>query len=119
MAAVLLPLAEVQVLLPLAADQSQRRKARRLTYQGKKVKTNGGLFVNDLMKNTRGKIVSKKVSVVAKTSPWIKACALARKNLGLTGFVPVKSGSYLHSEAKHWLAILKDPELAMYLRLLE
>merc|ERR1711979_171191 len=67
-----------------------------------KVKTTGQ-SKQDLMKNKRGKIISKKQHAFGKRSyknirSWTKAFMQARKNLGLTGFVPCKKGSRFYKE---------------------
>merc|ERR1712008_329892 len=65
-------------------------------FNGLKVKTNGGLKKSDLMKNSQGKIVSKKASQRARHSKgikkilaWTSATKTARKALGIKGFVPI------------------------------
>merc|ERR1711924_575823 len=61
-------------------------------------------FSSDLIKNSRGKIVSKKASQRAKKNyhikGWITAVQKARKALGLKGFVAIKKGSALYKKAK-------------------
>merc|ERR1719443_168062 len=47
--------------------------------RGSKEKTVGGLTAKDLIKNKRGKIVSKKASAKGKKSPWIQAVGKARR----------------------------------------
>merc|ERR550514_2019135 len=60
----------------------------------------------DLIKNKRGKIVSKKQSLLAKKrfasglKGWTVAVQKARKALGLKGFVAIKKGSALYNKAK-------------------
>merc|ERR1712050_484106 len=90
----------------------RRRKARKVSIRGtraqvfrgsrQKVKTTGQ-SKQDLMKNKRGKIISKKQHAFGKRSyknirSWTKAFMQARKNLGLTGFVPCKKGSRFYKE---------------------
>merc|ERR1719288_560600 len=62
------------------------RGAKSKVLKGKKEKTSGGLTANDLFRNKRGKVVSKKQSAATKNHPWMKAVAEARKSLGITGF---------------------------------
>merc|ERR1712137_311513 len=62
--------------------------------KGTKAKTQGGLAKGDLMKNKRGKIVSKKANANGKknfkrVAKWANALKAARKALGIKGFVPV------------------------------
>jgi hypothetical protein len=59
--------------------------ARAAVFRGSMEKTQGGLTKDSLMKNKRGKIVSKKLSDIGNInyeniSPWTKALLLARKN---------------------------------------
>merc|ERR1711985_52553 len=72
------------------------RMAKVVVFRGSKVKTTGGLKQTDLVKNSRGKIVSKKASAAAKKryatglKGWISAVQKARKALGTKGFVAIK-----------------------------
>merc|ERR1711988_1645509 len=66
---------------------AQGRMAKVMVFRGSKEKTVGGLKPKDLTKNKWGKVVSKKLSAASKKSPWIQACAKARKALKITGFV--------------------------------
>merc|ERR1719411_850424 len=89
----------------------KRRKARK-SFRGTraqvfrgtrlKVKTTGHVKT-DLMKNKRGKIVSKAANKAGKKSfknikSWTNAFTQARKNLKVKGFVPCKKGSKLYKE---------------------
>merc|ERR1712224_278770 len=67
--------------------------AKAMVLRGSKEKTVGGLC---------GKIVSKKKSALGKKSPWIQACAKARKALKITGFAVIKKGSPLYAKAKEF-----------------
>merc|ERR1711907_216522 len=71
-----------------------------LVFRGSKEKTIGGLTASSLIKNKRGKVVSKKMSAKGKKSEWIAAVQKARKALGLKGFVAIKKGSALYNKAK-------------------
>merc|ERR1739838_883792 len=60
---------------------------------------------SDLMKNKRGKIVSKKANAAGKRNykrnglgKWTKAFVQARKNLKIKGFVPCKKGTAFYKE---------------------
>merc|ERR1712060_6317 len=62
-------------------------------FAGKKEKTTSGLKKADLVKNKRGKVVSKKMQAKGKRvykqiSNWTVAFNKARKSLGIKGFVP-------------------------------
>merc|ERR1711988_1250162 len=75
-------------------------------FRGSKAKTSSGLTATDLIKNSRGKIVSKKKSMYAKKryatnlKGWTVALQKARKALGVRGFVAPKEGSALYNKAK-------------------
>merc|ERR1712110_501835 len=67
--------------------------ARAVVFAGGKEKTVGGLTKQMLVKNKRGKIVSKKARAAglrnkAVISKWSRAFSQAKKALGLTGFLP-------------------------------
>lgn len=91
-----------------------RRKARKALIRGtrsqvfngtrKKVKTTGQTK-KELMKNKRGKIVSKIAYKAGRTTykrngldKWNKAFMKARENLGLSGFVAIKKGTPFYDE---------------------
>jgi hypothetical protein len=63
--------------------------SRAQVYHGNATETAGGLKKKDL-KMRDGEIVSKKKAKSAKTNPWIKAVAKAKKELGITGFALVQ-----------------------------
>ena len=75
---------------------------------GSRVKTNGGIEKAGLIKNKRGKVVSKKQSLKAKKmwksgsgiAKWHKAVMAARKKLGLTGFHLCPKGSKFYKTAR-------------------
>jgi len=76
------------------------KRARTAVFVGNKEKTQSGLQKKDLMKNSSGKIVTKKASARAKKNyvgskleQWANACKQARKALQITGFVPVGGAS--------------------------
>merc|ERR1712048_758505 len=92
----------------------RRRARKRVSIRGtraqvfrgtrEKVKTTGQTK-KDLMKNARGKVVSKKANAHGKKiykrngiEKWNKAFMQARKNLGIKGFMPCKKGSKLYKE---------------------
>merc|ERR1719230_1948539 len=81
------------------------KNARSSVFSGTKEKTKTGLTKSDLIKNSYGKIVSKKASAAGKKrygniKGWIEAVSKARKELGVKGFVAVKKGSALYKKAK-------------------
>merc|ERR1719350_1915663 len=87
------------------------KRGRSAVFLGRKEKTVGGLTKDKLMKNKRGKVVSKvksalrkKAYVGSKLEAWTKAVTRARKELGLSGMViingPTAQGKALYSKAK-------------------
>merc|ERR1711907_234389 len=82
------------------------KNCRAVVFHGNKEKTYTGLTKGDLMKNSRGKIVSKKASAAAKKryatgiKGWVVAVQKARKALGVKGFVAIKKGSALYTKAR-------------------
>merc|ERR1711937_929040 len=81
------------------------RFAKAIVFRGTKAKTNSGLTKSDLMKNKRGKIVTKKQvangkKAYANIKGWTVAVQKARKALGVKGFVAVKKGTPLYKKAK-------------------
>ena len=103
---------------PKKAKKTKKRKAKRVSKiakgkrakasvfgKGPKTKTSGGLTKEQLKKNKRGRIVSKKASAAGSKrykniSGWVAAVAKARKALGCKGFVAIKKGSALYNKAK-------------------
>merc|ERR1712124_70504 len=81
------------------------KMARSVVFRGTKAKTYTGLTKTDLVKNKRGKIVTKKSLAAGKKNysnikGWVVACQKARKALGIKGFVAIKKGSDLYKKAK-------------------
>ena len=70
------------------------KRARSQVFSGRKLKNSSGLTKNDLKKNKRGKIVSKKQSArglkqFKRIQGWFAATQKARKALGIKGFCPI------------------------------
>ena len=87
--------------------------AKALVFRGSKERTTGGLNKAALMKNKRGKVVSKKASATGKRAykhiqAWTQAVKAARKELKVTGFVAVggktQEGKAIYVKAKAILA---------------
>merc|ERR1712196_535653 len=81
------------------------KMAKSVVFRGSKAKTMSGLRKSDLIKNKRGKIVTKKQVAAGKKAyanikGWTVACQKARKALGVKGFVAIKKGSALYKKAK-------------------
>merc|ERR1719160_2039037 len=79
--------------------------AKSIVFRGSKAKTSSGLVKTDLIKNKRGKIVTKKQAANGKKAyanikGWTVAVQKARKALGVKGFVAVKKGTPLYKKAK-------------------
>ena len=73
-------------------------RMRAAVLSGRKEKTYTGHKASDLIKNRRGKIVTKKNSAAArkryegsKLQKWIQSISIARKQLGITGYVSMNS----------------------------
>ena len=85
------------------------KRAKSVVFRGSKEKTSGGLAKSQLMKNKRGKVVSKKMHAKGKTiqkfvQQWLDAVMTARKELGIKGFCAVggksAQGKALYAKAK-------------------
>merc|ERR1739843_85517 len=76
--------------------------AKRHAFFGKIDKTATGLKKTDLVESKRGKIVSKKKSLLGKKSPWIVAVQKARKELKIKGFAAIKKGTPFYKKAKEF-----------------
>ena len=69
-----------------AIKKVSARLAKRHVFAGKTTKTRSGLSKGELVKNNRGKIVSKKNMTKGEKSAWVNAVTAARKALNITGF---------------------------------
>merc|ERR1719443_1068301 len=83
------------------------KNARAVVFSGGKEKTKTGLQKSDLIKNSQGRIVSKKASAAGKKryaniKNWIEAVQKARKELGVKGFAAIKKGSALYKKAREF-----------------
>ncbi|OLP84071.1 hypothetical protein AK812_SmicGene35089 [Symbiodinium microadriaticum] len=85
------------------------KRAKSVVFRGSKEKTSGGLAKSQLMKNKRGKVVSKKMHAKGKTiqkfvQRWLDSVMTARKELGIKGFCAVggksAQGKALYAKAK-------------------
>merc|ERR1712151_1272115 len=83
--------------------------AKSMVLRGKKEKTSGGLTKEGLMRNKRGKIVSKRKSALGKQhyrhiEHWTEAVMAAREALHTKGFVAINGrtlqGKALYVKAK-------------------
>merc|ERR1712183_469388 len=80
-----------------------------LGFAGTRVKTSGGLKKEDLTRNKRGKVVSKKMHANGKQAfsrlkAWNVAVSKARQALGVHGFIAIggkkPDGKALYAKAK-------------------
>merc|ERR1712137_956164 len=74
------------------------RFAKALVFRGSRSMTSGGLKSDDLMKNKRGKIVSKRLSARGKRAfrnveDWIESVMEARSALHVSGFLAINGKS--------------------------
>eukprot|EP00444_Apocalathium_aciculiferum_P031199 CAMPEP_0183431258 /NCGR_PEP_ID=MMETSP0370-20130417/54700_1 /TAXON_ID=268820 /ORGANISM="Peridinium aciculiferum, Strain PAER-2" /LENGTH=136 /DNA_ID=CAMNT_0025616899 /DNA_START=120 /DNA_END=530 /DNA_ORIENTATION=- len=84
--------------------------AKFAVFSGSKERTGGGIRQDGLVKNSRGRVVSKKMSAAGKRNyekglkAWCLAVKAARLALGLTGFVAIggktAAGKALYAKAK-------------------
>merc|ERR1711918_142624 len=94
----------------MKAKKRVSKIAKAVVFRGNKTRTVGGLQKTDIMKNSRGKLVSKKQSAAAKRRyantirGWIQAVGKARKALNVKGFVAINGkspqGKALYAKAK-------------------
>ena len=85
------------------------KRAKASVFRGTKAKTSSGHSKGDLMKNKRGKVVTKKshargLKNFKRISAWTAACQKARKALGIKGFCAIggktAKGKALYAKAK-------------------
>ena len=71
------------------------RMAKALVWRGKHEKTAGGLRADGLMKNKRGKVVSKRRNALSARvlKNWTDSVISARQLLNLEGFVAINGNS--------------------------
>mmetsp|Transcript_83769 Transcript_83769/g.148387 ORF Transcript_83769/g.148387 Transcript_83769/m.148387 type:complete len:126 (-) Transcript_83769:105-482(-) len=88
---------------------AQGKLAKALVFRGSKEKTRGGLTKDSVMRNKRGKIVSKKASAQGRRNyrnieDWTEAVMEAREALHARGFVAINGkslqGKALYVKAK-------------------
>lgn len=84
-----------------------RRRAMAIAFQGGDAEGATRLRKGDLMRNSQGRIVSKKASEAAKkryadggAAKWLEAVKRARLELNVEGFVPAKKGTALYAKAR-------------------
>lgn len=83
-----------------------KQSARRAAFQGRDTAGATKMTRDDLIKNSQGKIVSKKMSEAAKKrknpgmARWTEAVKKARAELGITGFAAVKKGTELYEKSQ-------------------
>merc|ERR1719201_887476 len=82
------------------------RMAKALVFRGSKEKTAGGLTRDSLMKNKRGKVVSKRQNAKGKRAfknveTWVEAFVQAREMLRVEGFHAI-NGKTLQGKALYY-----------------
>merc|ERR1712070_507729 len=87
-----------------ASIVAKGKKAKVAVWQGKKLKTSGGLRKEHLVKSSKKKIVSAMRSQLGKKSKWSIATAKARILKGYIGFKPIKKGTSFYEKAKEVMA---------------
>merc|ERR1711964_675440 len=80
------------------------KRGKSSVFRGTKEKTASGLKKSDLMRNKRGKVVSKKHHATggkrySNIKGWIAAVQKARSQLGIKGFCAIKKGTALYKLA--------------------
>merc|ERR1712228_993737 len=119
--AMALPMKKAPVMKSAMGGTMKSMKAKRVSkvakgrlgraqgLRGTKEKTSSGLTKDKLVKNKRGKIVSRKASAAGKKrysaiKMWTESVVAARKALNLKGFVivngPKPEGKALYAKAK-------------------
>merc|ERR1712050_530644 len=74
------------------------RYAKATVLKGRKAKTSGGFTRDNLMKNKRGKVVSRKAAAQGKEAfrniqDWVSSVVAARKALQVSGFLAINGKS--------------------------
>merc|ERR1719399_388205 len=97
------------------------RMAKSVVFRGSKEKTAGGLTAASLMKNKRGKVVSKRSSAAGRKQfkniqDWVTSVVAARKALQVSGFVAINGkslqGKALYVKSKALCAARRGGETA-------
>merc|ERR1719378_471222 len=89
----------VKAMKAMKAKRVSKSYAKVVAFRGKSTGGATTLKKEDLVKNKRGRIVSKKQSALAKQrwatgmGRWVAAVTKARKALGVKGFLAVKKGT--------------------------
>ena len=83
------------------------RGSRGQVWRGTRHHTNGQHTKAMLMKNKRGKVITRKSHAAGKRAyknirGWVAAVKKARKALGVTGFCAVKKGTALYNKAREF-----------------
>ncbi|CAK9091062.1 unnamed protein product [Durusdinium trenchii] len=102
--------ATMKVMKRKAVSKIARGKLAKVSvFKGNKEKTASGHAKTDLMKNKRGKVITKSKNAAGKKaykniSAWTIACQKARKELSIKGFCAVNGktlqGKTLYTRAK-------------------
>merc|ERR1712087_1041826 len=90
------PKAATKPRKPKRVTKKSQTGSMRMVWNGSKVYTKSGMTKNDLCLSKSGRLMTKKQfkhGQRMKTGSWMKAVAKARKELGITGFVPLNCGA--------------------------
>merc|ERR1712025_1229525 len=96
----------MKAMKAMKAKKVSKRMAKAVAFRGGNTHGGTSLTKADLVKSKTGKIVSKKMSALAKKryasgiGKWTKAVQKARTELGVKGFVAIKKGTALYKKAK-------------------
>merc|ERR1719317_1702610 len=86
------PKAAKKVRKPKRVTKKSKTGSMRMVWNGSKVFTKSGLTKKDLCLSNSGRLMTKKQfkhGQRMKNGSWMQAVAKARKELGITGFVPL------------------------------
>jgi len=95
------------------------RLSKWLVFSGARLRTSGGLKKDDLAKNKRGKIVSRRrlargSQIFWQIKQWMECVVKCRANLNITGFVAVGGkanlGKRLYNQTKELYKLLPPPK---------
>merc|ERR1712087_286559 len=90
------PKAATKPRKPKRVTKKSQTGSMRMVWNGSKVYTKSGMTKKDLCLSKSGRLMTKKQfkhGQRMKSGSWMKAVAKARKELGITGFVPLNRGA--------------------------
>merc|ERR1719250_102470 len=90
------PKAATKARAPKRVTKKSQTGSMRMVWNGSKVYTKSGLTKTDLCLSKSGRLMTEKQfkhGQRMKNGSWMQAVAKARKELGITGFVPLNRGA--------------------------